>query len=134
MTTNPPHPAPFPSGVPGELPDARPDAAVRARALDGEPVDAGERGLGDQQPAGRHLLPAQVHRLQPGGHHQGHPLHQALGGVHRPQVSQVRASPAVGNLRVGTLDYFVVFVFRFYFWFVLFSFVCLVFLFVFFLI
>lgn len=88
-------------GVPGELPGPGPHPAVQPGPLAGPPVDADKRGVGHQRPEGRLHLRAQVRGLQPGGDDKEDPVHPDVGGIHRPQVTQVRPAATVRNLRVG---------------------------------
>ena len=88
-------------GVPGELPGPGPHPAVQPGPLAGPPVDADQRGVGHQRPERRLHLRAQVRGLQPGGDDKEDPVHPDVGGIHRPQVTQVRPAATVRNLRVG---------------------------------
>lgn len=98
-----------PPGVPGELPERGPHPAVQPEPLVGPPVDPDQRRLGHQRPIGRLRLPAEVCGLLPGRDHQEDPVHPDVGGVHRPQVTQVCPAATVGNLRVAlqTLSFFI---------------------------
>uniref|UniRef100_A0A3B4WP19 VANGL planar cell polarity protein 1 n=1 Tax=Seriola lalandi dorsalis TaxID=1841481 RepID=A0A3B4WP19_SERLL len=93
-------------GVPGELPDPGPHPAVQPGPLAGPAVDADQRGVGHQRPEGRLRLPAQVRGLQPGGDNEEDPLHPDVGGIHRPQVTQVRPAATVRNICVGRFFFF----------------------------
>lgn len=88
-------------GLPGELPEPGSHPAVQPGPLAGPAVDADQRGVGHQRPERPHRLPAEVCGLQPGGDVEEDPVHPDVGGIHRPQVTQVCPAAPVRNLRVA---------------------------------
>ncbi len=97
-------------GLPWGVPVPWSHPAVRFWALDGWPMDFGQRGFGHQRHQGGDRVPPEVSWLQLSRDRQEHPVHPTDWGVHRPQVSQVSTAAPVGNLsltatqRTGAAD------------------------------
>ncbi|CAN0396627.1 unnamed protein product, partial [Lampetra planeri] len=88
------------TGLPGEVPEPGPHGAVRAGQVAELPVAPAERRACDVGAARRHRLLAGARRPLPRGDGVTSTTLHPLRDLPRPQVAQVRAAPAVGDLRV----------------------------------